>query len=140
MDDYPLLDVFFTTMWVFLWILWFFLLFRVFGDLFRDDDVSGWGKAGWSVFLILLPFLGVLVYLIARGKGMGMRELARAEQNEQEFRAYVREAAADSGAPSTTSTTWKASPVDELQRLADLKSHGDITEEEYQRMKSKVMA
>ncbi|MDI2126518.1 SHOCT domain-containing protein [Yinghuangia seranimata] len=136
--DYPLLNVFFTTMWIFLWILWFFLLFRVLSDLFRDDEVSGWGKAGWAVFLICLPFLGVLVYLIARGKGMGMREMARAQKNEEEFRAYVRDAAAEG--QEGQATTWKASPVDELSRLAELKSRGDISEEEYQRMKAKVMA
>ncbi|MFD4657183.1 SHOCT domain-containing protein [Kitasatospora sp. NPDC058444] len=129
--DYPLLDIFFTTMWIFLWIMWFFLLFRVFGDLFRDDTVSGWGKAGWSVFLILLPFLGVFVYLIARGKGMGRREVRRTAEAEQEFRAYVRQTAAETTAPS--------SHVDDLARLAELKNKGDITEEEYQRAKAKVL-
>lgn len=130
--DYPLLNVFFTTMWVFLWILWFFLLFRVLTDLFRDDEVSGWGKAGWSVFLVALPFLGVLVYLIARGEGMGRREAVRAKQSEDAFRTYVRDAAGEK--------TWTASPVDELHRLAELKNHGDITEDEYRRMKAKVTA
>ncbi|WP_354637859.1 SHOCT domain-containing protein [Kitasatospora camelliae] len=131
--DYPLLNVFFTTMWVFLWILWFFLLFRVFGDLFRDDTVSNWGKAGWSVFLVLLPFLGVFVYLLARGKGMGMREGARMVQTEQQFRAYVQATAAETRAGSGGS-------VDDLAKLADLKNHGDITEEEYRRAKDKVLA
>ncbi|MEU1285237.1 SHOCT domain-containing protein [Kitasatospora sp. NPDC005856] len=130
--DYPLLDIFFTTMWIFLWIMWFFLLFRVFGDLFRDDTVSGWGKAGWSVFLLVLPFLGVFVYLIARGKGMGRREVQRTAEAEQEFRAYVRQTAAETTAPS--------SHVDELARLAELKKNGDITEDEYQRAKAKVLA
>ncbi|MFG2907269.1 SHOCT domain-containing protein [Kitasatospora sp. NPDC048286] len=130
--DYPLLDIFFTTMWIFLWIMWFFLLFRVFGDLFRDDTVSGWGKAGWCVFLIVLPFLGVFVYLIARGKGMGRREAQRAAATEQEFRAYIRQTASDTAAPS--------SHVDDLARLAELKNNGDITEEEYQRAKAKVLA
>ncbi|MFF2542709.1 SHOCT domain-containing protein [Kitasatospora sp. NPDC058063] len=130
--DYPLLDIFFTTMWIFLWIMWFFLLFRVFGDLFRDDSVSGWGKAGWSVFLLVLPFLGVFVYLIARGKGMGRREVLRATDAEREFRDYVRQTAADSPAP--------ASHVDDLARLAELKDKGAITEDEYQRAKAKVLA
>ncbi len=131
MDDYPLLDIFLTTMWFFLWILWFMLLFRVFGDLFRDDTVGGWGKAGWCVFLILLPFLGVFVYLIARGKGMGMRETARVKQADAEFRDYVRDAAgAEAKKPSTT---------EELARLAELKRDGAITEEEYQRAKTLVL-
>lgn len=67
--DYPLLDVFWTMMLFFFWILWFMLLFRVIGDIFRDDGMNGWGKAGWTAFVILLPYLGVFVYLIARGRG-----------------------------------------------------------------------
>ncbi|WP_326846152.1 SHOCT domain-containing protein [Streptomyces kaniharaensis] len=129
--DYPLLDIFFTTMWLFLWIMWFFLLFRVFGDLFGDDTLSGWGKAGWTVFVLVLPFLGVFVYLIARGKGMGKREYQQAAEAEQQFRAYVRETAAEAKAPS--------GHVDELARLADLRNRGDITDDEYQRAKAIVL-
>ncbi|WP_328958846.1 SHOCT domain-containing protein [Kitasatospora purpeofusca] len=131
MDDYPLLNIFLTTMWIFLWILWFMLLFRVFGDLFRDDSVGGWGKAGWCVMLIVLPFLGVFIYLIARGKGMGMREAARVKQADSEFRDYVRDAAG--------SEAKRSSPTEELARLADLRRDGSITEEEYQRAKALVL-
>ncbi|MBF9068058.1 SHOCT domain-containing protein [Streptacidiphilus fuscans] len=131
--NYPLLNVFFTTMWVFLWIMWFFLLFRVFTDLFRDDSVSGWGKAGWSVFVLVLPFVGVLVYLIARGKSMGKREVKASEDAEANFRAYVQEAAAGTTPAGT-------SPADELSKLAELRQHGDITEEEYRRAKDHVLA
>ncbi|SDT82926.1 Short C-terminal domain-containing protein [Streptomyces sp. TLI_053] len=131
MDDYPLLNIFLTTMWIFLWILWFMLLFRVFGDLFRDDSVGGWGKAGWCVLLILLPFLGVFVYLIARGKGMGMREAARVKQADAEFRDYVRDAAG--------SEAKKPSAAGELARLAELRRDGSITEDEYQRAKALVL-
>ncbi|MFD7414235.1 SHOCT domain-containing protein [Kitasatospora purpeofusca] len=131
MDDYPLLNIFLTTMWFFLWILWFMLLFRVFGDLFRDDSVGGWGKAGWCVLLIVLPFLGVFIYLIARGKGMGMREMARVKQADAEFRDYVRDAAG--------SEAKRTSPTEELARLADLRRDGSITEEEYQRAKALVL-
>ncbi|MFJ4670630.1 SHOCT domain-containing protein [Kitasatospora purpeofusca] len=131
MDDYPLLNIFLTTMWIFLWILWFMLLFRVFGDLFRDDSVGGWGKAGWCVLLIVLPFLGVFVYLIARGKGMGMREAARVKQADSEFRDYVRDAAG--------SEAKRPSATEELARLADLRRDGSITEEEYQRAKALVL-
>ncbi|MQS15530.1 SHOCT domain-containing protein [Streptomyces kaniharaensis] len=130
--DYPLLNIFFTTMWIFMWILWFFLLFRVVVDLFRDDGLSGWAKAGWAVFVIVLPFLGVLVYLIARGQGMGDRERAHAQQSEQAFRAYIQEAAAT---PSGAGTH-----ADDLAKLASLRNAGDITEEEYQRAKEKVLA
>jgi len=133
--DYPLLNTFLTIMWVFLWILWFMLLFRVFGDIFRDDSLSGWGKAGWSVFCVVLPFLGCFVYLIARGKGMGEREMRRARRNEQEFQAYVREAAGTGGGTSTPT-----GHVEELSKLAGLHDHGDITDAEYEQAKEKVLA
>ncbi|NUU20296.1 MAG: SHOCT domain-containing protein [Streptomycetaceae bacterium] len=126
--DYPLLDAFLTMMWFFLWILWFVMLFRVIGDIFRDDSLSGWGKTGWLVFVVILPFLGVFVYVIARGRGMGERDMRQARRSEQEFRAYVKDAA---GSRSTT---------DELARLAELKNHGDITAEDYQRAKDKILA
>jgi len=132
MNDYPLLNIFLTTMWFFLWILWIMLLFQVFGDLFRDDDVSGWGKAGWCVFLILLPFLGVFIYLIARGRGMGMRQAARLQKADADFRSYVRETAAEE--------TKKPSSAEELARLAELRRNGDITEEEFQRAKALVLS
>ncbi|MET7698915.1 SHOCT domain-containing protein [Streptomyces sp. NPDC005485] len=131
--DYPLLNAFLTIMWVFLWVMWFMLLFRIFGDIFRDDSMSGWGKAGWSVFCVVLPFLGCFVYLIARGKGMGEREVRKARQSEQEFRAYVRDAAGTSQAGAT-------GHVDELSKLAGLHDHGDITDAEYERAKEKVLA
>ncbi|MCX4695702.1 SHOCT domain-containing protein [Streptomyces sp. NBC_01408] len=126
--DYPLLDVFWTMMLFFIWLLWFMLLFRVIGDIFRDDELNGWGKAGWTAFVVLLPFLGVFVYLIARGRSMGERELRRAEQSEQAFRSYVRESASPT------------SRADELSRLAELKNHGDITAAEYEQAKAKVLA
>ncbi|MFC5910450.1 SHOCT domain-containing protein [Streptacidiphilus monticola] len=130
--NYPLLNIFLTTMWIFLWVLWIFLLVRVFMDLFRDRDLSGWAKAGWSVFLIVLPFLGVFVYMIARGRGMAERQVKEAEEAESQFRAYVREAAHGDGAGDTT--------AGQLARLVDLKDHGDLTEEEYQQAKSKLLA
>ncbi|MFD5566415.1 SHOCT domain-containing protein [Streptomyces cadmiisoli] len=126
--DYPLLEVFWTTMWVFLWILWFMLLFRVITDIFRDDTLSGWAKAGWCVFVVVLPFLGVFVYLVARGRGMGERDRKQVERSEQQFRAYMRDAAG---------TTSRA---EELGRLAELKNHGDLTPAEYEQAKAKVLA
>ena len=126
--DYPLLNMFWTMLMIFLWVIWFMLLFRVIGDIFRDDDLSGWGKAGWSVLVILLPFLGVFVYLIARGRGMGERELGRARRSEEEFRSYVRESA---GA---------GSQAEELSRLAELKDRGAITAAEFEQAKAKVLS
>ncbi|TMQ91408.1 SHOCT domain-containing protein [Actinomadura soli] len=128
--DYPLLSVFWTMLWFFLWVLFLMLLFRIIADIFRDDRLSGWGKAGWTIFVIVLPFLGALVYLIARGKDMGERDLRASQKRDEQVRAYVREAA---GTPGPTST-------DELVRLAELRKHGDISEAEYQQAKTKVLA
>src|SRR5262245_52324397 len=95
--DYPVLGVFLTALWVFLWVLWIFLLFRVVADIFRDDALTGWAKAGWLFFVVVLPFLGVFVYLVARGKGMGMREQRLADARQQDFDKYIRETAAGVG-------------------------------------------
>jgi uncharacterized membrane protein YcjF (UPF0283 family) len=126
----PLLDVFLTMMFFFLWVLWFFLLFRVIMDIFRSRDLGGWGKAGWLVFVIVLPFLGVLVYLIARGHKMTDRDTAQAQAQDEAFRAYVRDAAQENGSSSTAG---------ELAKLADLHDHGVISDAEYQRGKDKVL-
>ena len=101
----PLLDAFFMMMWFFLWILWFFLLFRVILDIFRSRDLGGWGKAGWLAFVIILPFLGVFVYLIARGHKMAERDAAQAQAQDEAFRSYVQETAAGT-APPTSSLSW----------------------------------
>ncbi|NML52610.1 SHOCT domain-containing protein [Streptomyces sp. R302] len=129
--DYPLLSVFWSMLWFFLWILWFILLFRIIMDIFRDDDMNGWGKAGWMAFVILLPFLGVLVYVIARGKNMGRREIAQARAQQQEFDSYIRKTATGDGE--------RRSSVDELARLSELRSRGDITDEEFARAKALVL-
>ncbi|CAM5704347.1 SHOCT domain-containing protein [Streptomyces aurantiogriseus] len=133
MSDYPLLNGFLTMLWFFLWIMWLMLLFRVITDIFRDDALSGWGKAGWTLFVCVLPFLGVFVYLIARGRGMGERAIRQAQTQEQAFRSYVREAAAE--APGAGS-----SRADELAKLAGLHDHGQITDTEYEQAKAKVLA
>ncbi|MFI9833651.1 SHOCT domain-containing protein [Streptomyces sp. NPDC051913] len=127
--DYPLLSVFWSMLWFFLWIMWFILLFRIVVDIFRDDDMSGWGKAGWLVFTIVLPFLGVFVYVIARGKNMGRREIAQARAQQEEFNTYIRQTA--SGGTSS---------VDELAKLSEIRSRGDITDEEFRRAKDLVLA
>lgn len=129
--NYPLLNVFLTTMWFFLWVLWIMLLFRVFGDLFRDRELGGWAKAGWCVLLIVLPFLGVLLYLIARGHGMAERAIQRQLDAERDFGDYVRSVSAEQA------TTDRA---EQLRTLAELKNQGDITDVEYQRAKDNVLA
>ena len=130
--NYPLLNVFMTMLWFFLWVMWFVLLFRVITDLFRDDSVSGWGKAGWTVFVCVLPFVGVFTYLIARGRGMGERDQRRAREQEKAFRAYVQETAAGTAPPQ--------SEADALAKLAGLHDHGDITDAEYAQAKARVLA
>ncbi|GAA0913558.1 SHOCT domain-containing protein [Streptomyces thermoalcalitolerans] len=127
--DYPLLSAFWTMLWFFVWVMWFVLLFRVVLDIFRDDGLNGWAKAGWLVFCLVVPFLGVFVYVIARGKSMGRREIAQAQKQQEAFNAYVRQAARGGG-----------SNVDELARLSDLRSRGDITDEEFARAKEMVLA
>ncbi|MFB6619749.1 SHOCT domain-containing protein [Streptomyces sp. NPDC085524] len=129
MDDYPLLNLFWTMLWLFLWILWFFLLFKIITDIFRDHSMSGWGKAGWLIFVIILPFLGVFIYLIARGKSMAERDAKQMKESEAAFQDYVRKTAGSGGGSA-----------DELHKLAALKDKGDITQEEFDRAKAKLLA
>ncbi|MFB8211641.1 SHOCT domain-containing protein [Streptomyces sp. NPDC056010] len=135
MDDYPLLNLFWTMLWFFLWIMWLFLLFRVIMDIFRSDDLSGWAKAGWLILALVLPYLGVLIYVIARGKSMGKRDVQEAKERDAAFKAYIRDAAGTEGGGSHKS----GGHVEDLSKLADLKDKGAITEEEYQRAKSKLL-
>ncbi|MFE0512097.1 SHOCT domain-containing protein [Streptomyces sp. NPDC058964] len=117
-------------LWFVLLVMWFVLLFKVIVDVFRDDSLNGWAKAGWLIFAIALPFLGVFVYVVARGKGMGQRELAEARERQAAFDSYVRETA---GAKSPRSS------AEELARLSELRNHGDITEDEFRRAKEQVL-
>ncbi|MFF7467836.1 SHOCT domain-containing protein [Streptomyces sp. NPDC008092] len=130
--DYPLLSAFWTMLWLFLWIMWLVLLFRVIVDIFRDDTMGGWAKAGWLALCIVVPFLGVLVYVIARGKGMGQREIAQARDQQKAFESYIRQTA--KGGPDRTSS------VDELARLSEMKSRGDISDEEFRKAKALVLS
>ncbi|MET8630643.1 SHOCT domain-containing protein [Kitasatospora sp. NPDC004669] len=135
--DYPLLNIFWTMLELFLWVLWFFLLFKIITDIFRSHDLSGWGKAGWLVLVILLPLIGILAYLIARGQSMGQRDIEQAQKAEAAFKAYVQEAA--STAPDSGKGAGGRSHVDDLATLADLKEKGAISEEEYQKAKEKLL-
>ncbi|MER5711424.1 SHOCT domain-containing protein [Streptomyces sp. NPDC042898] len=132
-DDYPLLGLFWTMLWFFLWIMWLFLLFKIVTDIFRDRELSGWAKAGWLILCLVLPFVGVLVYVIVRGMGMTQRETAHAEETEAAFQDYIRTSAAGSSSVS-------GGGADELARLADLKEKGALTEEEFRKAKARLLA
>ncbi|MFF4224508.1 SHOCT domain-containing protein [Streptomyces sp. L500] len=127
--DYPVLGAFWTILWIFLWVLWVMLLFRVIGDIFRDDQLGGWGKAAWLIFTVFLPFLGVFVYVLARGREMGNREIRHAQAQRRAFDEYVREAAG----PGSRSA------ADELAKLSEIKARGDISDAEFQRAKEKIL-
>jgi hypothetical protein len=124
--DYPILGAFWTVFLIVLAVLWLILLFRIIVDIFRDD-MSGGAKAGWLLFVILLPFLGVFVYVVARGRGMGQRELAHAQARQQEFDSYVR----------TTAGTGPTQ-AEQLSKLVDLHDKGAISDHEFQKAKTKV--
>ncbi len=128
--QYPILDFFLTMLYFFLFIIWIWLLITVFIDIFRSRDMGGFAKALWVIFVIILPFLGVFVYLIARGGKMHERAAQDAAQQQQAFDEYVRQAA---GTPGN-------STADQLSKLADLKSQGVITDAEFEAQKSKVLA
>ncbi|MEV7782226.1 SHOCT domain-containing protein [Kitasatospora sp. NPDC088351] len=142
MDNYPLLNIFWTMLELFLWILWFFLLFKIITDIFRSHDLGGWAKAGWLLLVIVLPLIGVLVYVIARGRSMSQRDVEQAQRNEAAFKEYIRSAAAPpaEGGGGTGAATGARSHVDDLAKLAELKATGSLTEEEYQRAKERLLA
>ena len=128
--NYPLLNVFWTIFEVFLWVIWFWILITVFIDIFRSRDLSGWGKALWFLFVLLIPLIGVLVYLIVRGSSMHERQARHMQQADAETRRYIQQAAAE--APAST--------ADQLAKLADLRDRGVISAEEFEREKAKVLA
>jgi ABC-type multidrug transport system fused ATPase/permease subunit len=130
--DYPLLNLFLTMLYFFLWIAWLFLLFRIILDIFRSHDLGGWGKAGWTILILFVPFLGVLIYVIARGSSMQERDMQQARDSKQAMDRYITETA-KGAAPAT-------SPVDELTKLADLHKSGAINDDEFAAMKAKVLA
>jgi hypothetical protein len=130
--DYPLLSVFWSMLVFFVWIMWFVLLFRVVVDIFRDDAMSGWAKAGWLVLVVLLPFLGVFVYVIARGKNMGRREVEQARDQQKAFDSYIRDTAQSGGG--------RPSSADELAKLSEIRARGDISDDEFRRAKELVLS
>ena len=128
--DFGTGQVFWSMLWFTLFVIWIWLLMAIFADIFRSPDLSGWGKAFWSIFVIVTPYLGVFVYLIARGGKMREHATAQAKAQDEAMRSYVRDVAA-----SDTSST-----ADELTRLAGLRDQGVITDAEFQQLKAKTMA
>jgi Short C-terminal domain/Phospholipase_D-nuclease N-terminal len=127
--DYPFLDVFWTMLIFFFWVIWIWILVTVFIDVFRRHDISGWLKAAWCVFMIVLPYLGVFVYLIAQGKGMAERRANEIRANQASFDSYVRDVA-----------TSESSPSDQIAKAKELLDNGAIDQAEFDALKRKALA
>ena len=125
---YPLGGVFLSMLYFFLFVIWIWLLITVFSDIFRSDDLNGWAKTLWIIFVIVLPYLGVFVYLIARGRKMGEHAAQEAQRRDDAMRTYVQSVAGTSGSAG------------EIERLAKLRDDGTLTEQEFQQAKSKLLA
>lgn len=126
--SFTFLSFFWDVLLFFAWLIWFWLLITVFVDLFRRHDASGWVKAGWLVFVLLLPYLGVVVYLIAQHEGIAERHTQRAQATQQQFDRYVQSAAQEGG------------PSDEIAKAKTLLDDGTITRAEFDRIKQKALA
>jgi len=126
----PLLNLFWAMLWFFLFVIWIWLLISIFADIFRSE-MSGWAKAGWTILVILLPLLGVLIYLIVEGQNMQERSMKMAAAAEKAQREYIQQVAASSGGMST---------AEELAKLAELRDKGVITNEEFEVQKAKILA
>ena len=126
--DYTFGQGLLTVLEIFLFAAWLMVLFTIFSDLFRDHEMSGWGKAAWSIFLIFVPFLGSLIYLIARGNGMRERALAQQQEAQKQLDTYVRQ------------TAGSGSTADELAKLAKLHDDKKISDQEYEQAKAKIVS
>jgi hypothetical protein len=124
-SDYPFLDILGSMLVFFGFVVWFWLLIKVFSDVFRRHDISGWVKLAWSLFVIVVPLLGVLTYLIANGKEMGQRDLEQAQAAQAQFDAYVRSVGGNGG------------PAAEIEKAKRLLDSGDITQAEFDAIKSR---
>jgi Short C-terminal domain/Phospholipase_D-nuclease N-terminal len=129
-SSYPVLDAFLTILYFFMFFIWIWLLIMVFGDIFRSHDLGGMAKALWCIFIIVIPFLGVFIYLIARGGKMHERQARAAAGQQKAFDQYVRQAAGTSGEDTTS----------QLSKLADLKNQGVLTDAEFEAQKAKILA
>lgn len=124
-------QVFWSMIWFTLFFIWIWIVITCFFDIFRDDTLGGWGKAAWCIFIIVVPYLAVFIYLIARGSGMQKRQMESAAANAKAQREYIQSVA---GSPSTGGVS------EELTRLADLHAKGVISDEEFATLKAKALA
>ncbi len=137
-SSYPLLNIFWTMLEFFLWVAWIWLLVYVYFDIFRSHDLSGWAKALWVIFVLIIPFIGVLVYLIARGGEMHERSEQQAERQFRRQQAAFQEMQTSASGSSASGSS--GSSADQLAKLADLRDRGVITAEEFAREKAKILA
>ena len=126
--NYPFLDVMWTMLVFFAWVIWFWLLITVFSDIFRRHDISGWGKAGWTVFVIILPFLGVFIYMIAESKGMTERNMKQVEAAQAQSADYIRSVAS------------QGDPASQIANAKQLLDSGAINQQEFDALKQKALA
>jgi hypothetical protein len=131
--EFTVWDSFLTILWFFLFVIWIWLLFTVFSDIFRSHDLNGWSKALWALFVFAFPYLGVFVYLIARGGKMQERAATQAAQREAAFRDRVQQAASTDGGAGTNA-------ADQIAQLAALRDAGTLSDAEFQQAKAKVLA
>ena len=126
--DYPLLNIIWTMLVFFAWVIWFWLLIVVFGDIFSRHDISGWGKAGWLLLVVVLPYLGVFIYMIAQGTHMAERREKRSQAARSDFDDYVKNVAASGG------------PAAEIDKAKQLLDSGAISQAEFDSIKAKALA
>jgi hypothetical protein len=126
-SDYPFLDILWSMLVFFAWVIWFWILITVFADLFRRHDIGGWGKAGWIILCVVLPFIGVLIYIGSQGKGMAERRMKDAQVAQSQFDDYVRGVAVEAG------------PTAEIARAKELLDKGAISQAEFDQIKQKAL-
>ena len=128
--DYPFLDVFWSMLIFFFWVIWIWILVTVLIDVFRRHDLSGWGKAAWALFMIVLPYLGVFIYLITQGKEMAERRASEVRESQASFDTYVRDVAG----------SGSAAPADQIAKAKELLDSGAIDQAEFEKLKQKALA
>jgi hypothetical protein len=128
-NDYPFLELMWTMAVFFAWVIWFWLLILMLADIFRRRDISGWAKAGWTVLVLILPYVGVLIYMISQGRGMAERRMAESQASQYQFDEYVRSVSSSAGGGA----------ADQIAKAKQLLDDGSISQKEYEALKQKAM-